>query len=181
MPSDTDTSNQNDRYEEFLRLLARHESRLFAYILTLLPHWADAEEVFQEMSIVLWRSFDRFELGTDFRAWARRTALHQVIAFRRRQKRDRIQLAQVFVETVAAEYEEQADSLDARLRALAQCIEKLKPRDHELLSQYYRSGGTKKAAAEQLGRPADTVYKALKRVRRSLFDCINRTMLAESS
>ncbi len=180
MPSDTDTSNQNERYEEFLRLLAKYDSRVFAYILTLLPNRADAEEVFQETCIVLWRSFDQFELGTNFQAWARRTALHQVIAFRRRQKRERVRFTQTFVEIVAKEYEEKADDLEARLGALASCIEKLKPRDRELLSQHYRLGTTMKAVAEQIGRPADTVYKALKRVRRSLFDCVTRALAAES-
>ncbi len=180
MPSETDKSHQNARYEEFLRLLAKHDSGVFAYILTLLPNRADAEEVCQETCLVLWRSFDRFELGTDFRAWARRTALHQVIAFRRRQKRDRVRFTQTFVEMVAKEYEEKADDLETRLSALAGCIAKLKPRDRELLSQHYRSGTTMKAVAEQIGRPADTVYKALKRVRRALFDCVSRTLAEES-
>jgi len=180
MPSDADTTAQSDRYEEFLRLFAKHESGIFAYLLTLLTNRADAEEVFQETCIVLWRSFDRFQLGTNFRAWACRTALHQVIAFRRKQKRERLRFTQAFVETVAKEYEEKADDLEERLSALADCIAKLKTRDRELLSQCYRSNTTTKAVAEQIGRPADTVYKALKRVRRALFDCVSRTLAGEN-
>jgi len=180
MVPDIDSSHHEIRvrYEEFLRLFAAHESRVFAHVLTLLPHWADAEEVFQETCVVLWRSFDQFEIGTDFRAWACRIALHQVIAFRRKRKRERIRFGQDFIEVVAKEADEKAGDLNARLDALGGCIAKLRPRDQELLTLCYRSGATTKSVAERLGRPADTLYKALKRVRRSLFECINRTLVA---
>src|SRR5262249_38382853 len=41
----------------FLRLFLQHERRLYAYILTLLPNRADADDVLQEVSLVMWEEF----------------------------------------------------------------------------------------------------------------------------
>ena len=49
------------RYERFVTLFARIHDNLFSYIFSLLPHWSDAEDVFQQASLVLWRKFDDFQ------------------------------------------------------------------------------------------------------------------------
>ncbi len=68
--------------EEFVRLLMANERRLLAYILTLLPHVADAQDVLQETSIVLWRKFGEYRPGSDFTAWAYRVAHNMVRNYR---------------------------------------------------------------------------------------------------
>ena len=44
----------------------RHQNRIFAYILTLVPHGADAEDIMQETASVAWEKFGTFKEGTDF-------------------------------------------------------------------------------------------------------------------
>ena len=61
-----------DRAEEFVFLLARHERLLGAYVMTMVPHPQDADDILQEAKVVMWRSFAKFELGTNFGAWARK-------------------------------------------------------------------------------------------------------------
>ena len=58
-----------DRVDEFVRLLAQNQRRLYVYVHTLVPHHADAEEVLQNTNLVLWREFGTFEPGTNSRAW----------------------------------------------------------------------------------------------------------------
>src|SRR5205085_4163762 len=53
-------------------LFLRHERRLYAYILTLLPHRADADDALQEASLAMWDKFDAAAPPDDFLAWARR-------------------------------------------------------------------------------------------------------------
>ena len=95
------TGSNPDRTAEFLRLYTLHQPRLFAYVLTMIPKWHDAEEVLQETSVVLWQAFGQFQLGTDFRAWANKTALNQVLSFRKRHKRLAVPLSERFVEAIA--------------------------------------------------------------------------------
>src|SRR5262249_6639134 len=47
-------------YERFLRHFTRDQQRLLAYILTLVHDRDDAQEIFQETSLVLWRAFPTF-------------------------------------------------------------------------------------------------------------------------
>jgi RNA polymerase sigma-70 factor, ECF subfamily len=165
---------------EFQHLFFAHEPQIFAYILSLLPHRDDAQEVLQETSVVLWRSFSGYTPGTNFRAWACQTAFNQVLSFRKRQKRVPMPLGDAFLEAVAAEAELLAEPLQDQLRALTYCVDKLRPRDADLLRRCYQKGATTKVVAGQLGRPAGTIYKALTRIRRTLFACIERTLAAES-
>jgi len=146
----------------------------------LIPNWNDAEEVFQETSLVLWRAFDQFSPGTDFFRWAARVSLNQVLSFRRRQKRWPHSFDPPLIESLAEETLAQTDLLEARREALAVCLRKLKPRDFELIQHSYVHAGSIKDLSELLGRPADTVYKALRRIRGALFDCVNRTLVAQT-
>lgn len=58
----------DDRTREFLRLLGQHERRLRGFILSLVPHWADAEDIAQEVRIRLWEQFDNYDPAKDFGA-----------------------------------------------------------------------------------------------------------------
>lgn len=165
--------------EEFVRLFTRHARQIHGYILSLRPNLADADEVFQETSVVLWRKFDQFEPGSDFLAWACRIAHFKVLSLYQKRQRDRLQFSEGFVEAVAAESTRQAPAQDLRQRALADCLDRLKPRDRDLLRRRYYDGASTKSVAEQVGRSADAIYKALRRIHEALFRCIDRKLNAE--
>jgi RNA polymerase sigma-70 factor (ECF subfamily) len=167
---------QSQATAEYLRLFAANQARLFGYLLTLLPQWHDAEEILQETSVVLWRSFDQFEPGTNFLAWARTIAFHQVLNFRKRNKRRAMLFSDDFFASVAAESDDMADSLEEQLQTMSECMKGL-PSDHRrLIGLCYQPNVTTQQVAEQLGRPAGTVYKTLTRIRRTLMECIERTL-----
>ena len=164
---------------EFLRLYSAHQSRIFAYIFTLLPNWHDSEEVFQEMSVVLWRAFESFTPGTDFRSWAFKVALNQVLTYRKRNKRAAVLLGPEVMEAIAGEVNRESAALDSQLAALAGCVEKLPPRNREILDRCYQPGARTRQVAQELGRPEGTIYKSLTRIRQWLFDCIQKTVSME--
>src|SRR5262249_57400719 len=114
-----------ERVDEFVRLLGQNQRRLFLYVMNLVPNWTDAEEVIQEANLVLWREFGQFQPGTNFLAWACKVAFHQVLAWRKRKQRDRLEFSEAFLEAVAAEASAAADVLEERSTALAGCIAKL--------------------------------------------------------
>ena len=55
---------------EFLRLLLQHERRIRAYILALVPNWADADDLYQETTVRLWEQFADYNPEKEFGAWA---------------------------------------------------------------------------------------------------------------
>jgi RNA polymerase sigma-70 factor (ECF subfamily) len=165
----------------FLRLFLQNQRRLYAYILTLLPHRADADDVLQEACLVMWDKFDEQHPPENFAAWGCRIAYFKVLDFCKKSGRSRVRFSQSMLERVAETAVEQSDSLqlDERREALAGCLEKLSPRDRNLLSQRFADGATTQSTAEQVGRSVEAVYKALAKIRQALFDCVTRTLAQE--
>ena len=85
-------------------MVTRYQQRVYLFILSLLPNPADAEEVLQETNLVLWRKFEEFEPGTNFKAWAFQTAYYKIQSFLSRQERDRARFGDEFLEKVAAKW-----------------------------------------------------------------------------
>src|SRR5262245_22061331 len=92
----------------FLRLFLQNERRLYAYILTLLPHRADADDVLQEASLVMWDKFDDEHPPADFVAWGCRIAYFKVLDFRKKRQRSRVLFSQATLERLAETAAEQA-------------------------------------------------------------------------
>jgi RNA polymerase sigma-70 factor (ECF subfamily) len=162
----------------FLRLFLENERRLYAYILTLLANRADADDVLQEASLVMWDKFDERQPPADFTAWGCRIAYFKVLDFYKKSQRSRVQFSQPLLERRAETAIEQASSLqlDERRQALADCIEKLSSRDRDLLSHRLARGSTTQLTAAAVGRSPEAVYKALAKIRRALFDCVTRAL-----
>lgn len=168
------------RREVFARLFAKHDRWLYSYLVTLLGSTAHAEEVFQEVCVILWREYEEFELGTDFVKWVAVIAHNQVRKFRRQRKQVGFQLNEIAFDLLAAEAVERVDLFDYRRDALRLCLTKLSAADRALVEECYQEHKVNfKSAAHRLGRPENTVYKALNRIRRALFECINRALVSE--
>jgi RNA polymerase sigma-70 factor (ECF subfamily) len=181
LESPTQDLGPPDKRKLFLRLFLRNERRVYAYILTLLPNRADADDALQEASLAMWDKFDDRNPPNDFLAWARRIAYFKVLDVYKRARRGHVRFSQAMLERVAETAAEQADTLqlDDRREALSGCVEKLPPRDRELLARRFADGATTQSTSEQLGRSVDAVYKALAKIRQALFECVQRTLARE--
>src|SRR5438105_1175870 len=173
-----DESRRLAKGKLFLRLFLQNERRLYAYILTLLPHRADVDDVLQEASLVMWDKFDERRPPDDFAAWGCRIAYFKVLDFYKKNQRSRVCFSQALLERIAETAVEHAGSLrlDERREALVGCVEKLTPRDRDLLTRRFAEGATTQSTAAQVGRSVDAVYKALAKIRQALFDCVTRTL-----
>ncbi len=170
-----------DKHKLFLRMFLQNERRLYAYILTLLPQRADADDVLQETSLVMWDKFDADAPPTEFLAWGRRVAYNKVLDFYKKSQRARVRLSQVFLDRMseAAAGATEALEVDDRREALASCLAKLTQRDRDLLTRRFADGATTQSTSEQLGRSVDAVYKALAKLRQVLFNCVQKTIARE--
>jgi RNA polymerase sigma-70 factor (ECF subfamily) len=162
----------------FLRLFLQNERRLYAYILTLLPNRADADDVLQEASLVMWDKFDAGQPPADFVAWGCRISYFKVLDFRKKCHRSRVLFSQPLLERLAETAVEHraALQLDERREALAGCLAKLSRRDRDLLARRFAEGATTQSTATEVGRSVDAVYKALAKIRQALFECVTRAL-----
>ena len=181
MPDKADASEFGRQNEQFVRLLTQNERKIYGFILSLVPNWADADEILQETVIRLWSQCDKFEHGTDFAAWACAVAHYQVMTFRKRAGRQKIVFSQEFVDAVEAETEAARPQVDDRQWALSTCLKQLQGTSRQIIDLCYRQGLTGREAAVQLRRSAGATYKALARVRRFLHECVERQLAEEVS
>jgi RNA polymerase sigma-70 factor (ECF subfamily) len=165
--------------EEFSQLYSKCETWLYSYLYSLLRSAANAEEVLQETAKTCWEKFDRYQPGTEFRAWACRIAYYKAQKFRERQKKTPSTFTDLFLTSVDEEAVVMADQLDARIAALNNCIKKLPPPDRKLVRSRYAPGATTKSVAATTGRSIYFVYRALARIHFILFECIEKSLSTE--
>jgi RNA polymerase sigma-70 factor, ECF subfamily len=167
--------------DKFVQLLTDCQSRLYAYILSILPDSAAARDVLSETNIKLWRKWQEFETGRDFATWAFRFAYFEVLAFQKRRRTDR----HVFDGDLLAELADDAIAVsrdvNERLLALGYCIEKLPARDRSLVSLRYQSQMPVQEIAQKRSKSPNAISHALFRIRSLLAECIERTLNLEGS
>lgn len=165
--------------EEFVQLFTRTQRSLFLFVLAQVGRPGDAEEILQETNVVVWTKWRDFRPGTNFLAWACRIASYEVLKFREKRRRDRQLFGTEFVDAVARDWPLRADDVDARRNALAECLQKLRPKDRDLIRRRYAPGASGMLLAEESGRPKNSIYQSLGRIRRALHECIRRRLSAE--
>ena len=85
-------SDAPDPTTAFLELLTANERKLALYVHGLVPRDAEAEDILQQTKLIMWKHFGDFQAGTNFIAWGRKIAFHQILSHRRQQKRAHLQL-----------------------------------------------------------------------------------------
>jgi len=183
-PSMTDdllpsTSADNARTDAFVRLWSGSAQPVYAYIFSMLPNQSDADDVLQEVGATLWQKFSEYEQGTDFTAWARRTAYYKVLHHYQQRSKTPRPLDIEFVNVIDDLSTRYAAALEARHQALADCYQKLRLKDQELIKLRYAQDATTKSVASKQGRTVASVYKALSRVHVVLMECIDRRTTQE--
>src|SRR5437660_4919779 len=107
------------QHDQFVERFVRSQDRLYAYVATLLPNRTDAEEVFQQTSLVLWKKWQQFDPGRDFVTWACGIAHLEVRNFLRKHKdRGRVYLDEDVLAEVAQVRLDLSEVLEARRQAL---------------------------------------------------------------
>ena len=162
--------------EYFMTLYTESERRIYIYIASLLPDVTEADDVFQETSMVLWRKFPEFQPGTSFAAWAYRIALNIVKRYYARQQRSRLIFDAALLDLLKDEARIVSEQLDANRQAVLECLQQLRPRDRDLIRRRYEKGATAAKISEAIGRPVEGIYKAMQRIHKSLYLCVKRKL-----
>lgn len=175
--------NQQDsaQHDAFVRLLSRHASRIYGFILTLSPNRSDADDIFQNTNVALWRRFETYQDGTNFRAWACQVAYLEVLNYRRQQRKQQVLLSEDALAALAQDALAAADQADQREEVLARCMSMLRRGDQQMIRRRYFEAQSPKQIAERTSRSVYSVYRALTRIHDSLLQCMQRALAGENS
>ena len=167
-------TNKATNTADFVQLMIGCQSRLYAFIMSLVHSPEHAADILQQTNLVMWEKSDEFEMGTNFSAWTFQIARFQVMAFRQRQRRDRHVFDDDAIDAVTREFQRRSDAKEDRLTALSQCMQELGDDARGLLQQRYRDGQAVQEIAQELGHSANRVAVRLHRLRLALLECIRR-------
>ncbi len=165
----------------FIGLLAAHGQSLYRFIYTLLPDVDQAQDVYQDCVMTLWEKFGDYRAAEPFLPWAYRFAHFKVLAHRKKNRRRPVQLDTEVLDILAEVQVEDNERYEARLRALPGCLDRLKQGERRLLELRYDAGATVVQIARETNSRAESLYRALHRVRRKLLHCIERRLGTEEA
>jgi RNA polymerase sigma-70 factor (ECF subfamily) len=166
------------RTGEFVQLLTGVQSRLYAYICTLVGEASGARDVLQETNLALWDKAGEYDPDRPFLPWAYRVAYLQVLAHRKRCARSRLVFDEQLVSELAERAEGRDADLDLRLEALGRCLDKLPGHRRELIDRRYLHGESVDQIAGRSRKAPNVVAASLYRIRKTLLDCIESRLAA---
>lgn len=173
-----------DLDSQFMQLYVQNQGRVYRYILTLVAHESDAEELFGAVSMALWEDRRQFDPARGaFAQWAFGYAINHVrnhIRKRARRGEGRY-LSDEALGRLAEIRSDFDEAFEARREALGHCLDQLPAKQRRVIETYYDGDATIPALAEQFGLSAEALYKQLQRIRRALFTCINRLLDQEGA
>ncbi len=176
----TQTHPDQPAQAEFLPLLLSSERELLRYVAALVPCAGDAEEIVQQTAVVLWEKFDQYDPQHPFTPWACRFALNVAKQWMARQRRWKAFLDVNLAEELLRRRNEMLPDMEARIRHLQECMDKLPEDQRDIIDGYYfRKAGIEMISRES-SRSVDAIYKALQRIRRALRECIENAFQRET-
>jgi RNA polymerase sigma-70 factor (ECF subfamily) len=173
--------DQDKRTLDFLKLFVRHQHEIYAYILALVPHVHDADDLFQNGVTVMWRKFDQFQPGTNFAAWGVQIMRYEILVYRKNLFcSKRILMEDSLFEALMDRIPAIQDEATARLEALRKCQTLLSDRSKRILKMRYELNIPVEGIASYLKVSRRQVYHILGQITGVLLRCMRRT-LAEGS
>lgn len=170
-----------ERREAFLNDLSGCESTLRGLIAGALSRLDDRADVFQEVVVLLWRTYARYDRARPFLPWAVGVATRRLQEeYRRMRKRPGL-LPDAELEELAAALVATAVEPRAETEALVECLGKLPERSAQLVRRRYFEEASIGQLAGETGQTAASVYQQLSRLRRQLALCIRRRMSPQHS
>ena len=166
--------------ERLLRLLLSHRAMLLGYIIARVRQIDLAEDIFQDVAVVILSKGARLNEEAGFAPWARKIARLEALARLRKRRKSPRSLDQAVLEQLEDHWRSQeGGTLAPTLEAVRACTQKLSPGARQLIELRFVHNVRGKDLAAKLGKPANTVYVAFSRIYRALSACIRKRLASD--
>ena len=167
--------------EPFVRALTEHQVQLEGFITASIGDYTHAADVLQRTNTILWRKSNELRSVDEFLPWAITIAKYEILAFVRDQRRDRLVFCPQVIDAMLETAEKRVEQVPMRQEALRVCLQQLSRRAIELLGLRYAAENSIGEIARASNRSVDSVKSQLKRIRRSLADCVESRIVGLKS
>jgi RNA polymerase sigma-70 factor, ECF subfamily len=169
-----------DIHEQFLKTHMPHQRQVMAYLIGKLRNFHVAEDLWQEVTVAAWKSYDTYKPDKPYPAWLFGIARNLMLKYLR-DKGDEQSLSPEIIEQVADTMVEDDDQLVEEREALRHCVELLAPSQRELLQMRYEQDVSLKDLATMFGKTVGAVNMLLSRIRQSLLQCAGKVRTTETT
>ena len=167
--------------EELARNWTMAQPVVAAYVNAMVPDFHAAEDIVQNVAVILVRKSEEYDETRPFERWAMGVARNEVLANRRSHARARVTFRQEIVDEVASAYADMTPELNDRANAARDCMEHVQGRDRSVLDLWYEGELKPAQIASQLEMPGGTVRAILTRIRKGLRACVEQKIRLGSS
>ncbi|MCB1098654.1 MAG: sigma-70 family RNA polymerase sigma factor [Verrucomicrobiales bacterium] len=169
-------NSADDKTKRFLTDFLSCQTDLRGYIGALVWDEGLREDIFQEVSLALWESYDRFDASRSFGAWARGVATKKILGHRRNSGRIPLIMDPEAIEAVMNAFDRTERGSTDREDALKHCLKRLPDRLRSLLTLRYGEGLRCEEIARRSRMTLDATYQALSRCRAQLEKCVTQRL-----
>ncbi len=124
-----------DQEQKFVKELEANQNIVHKICRAYTHNADDHQDLFQEISIQLWKAYDKFRGDAKFSTWMYRVALNTAISLYRKSKR-RIQTGELYDNVKELAYQEYDDTTERQLTSLYKAIHKLNDIEKALVLLY---------------------------------------------
>jgi RNA polymerase sigma-70 factor (ECF subfamily) len=159
--------------DTLVRLLLSHRAAILGYVGSIVhdPHLA--EDVFQEIALVVLRKGSALRSPSDFPVWVRKIARLEALSASRRLHRHPQPFDTNLLDLLDREWSASEPAEPSpRIEALRTCLERLSPQARELVELRYGKNLSGQTLADHRSQARNTVYVALTRIHQALLSCI---------
>jgi len=186
MESDaTSDPDREQRYNDFVGLLARHDQSIRRFVRSLLPSREGVDDVVQDTALECWKKFSTFQpekpavAENEFVRWACVIARYKAMSWQRDRGRDRLVFRESVIERLAQAATENLDQQELERTAVETCLAKLSSHQRRLVLSVYSPGESIAAIAAETGDIARRLYNQVNVLRRRLLECVQQRLEAE--
>ena len=180
------STSREDKYAEFVGLLARHDNAIRRFVRSLLPSNEGVDDILQETALECWKKFGEFSpqcnaaVGDEFARWACVIARFKAMSWQRDRSRDRLVFRENVIERLATKSLEHIDLYTEERSAVERCLEKMDNEQRSLVLSVYSPGKSVVSIAAQSGEKTRRLYGKLNALRKQLLDCVKQQITLES-
>lgn len=173
------TANQRSQVE---RDFLRNAPSIRNILRSLNPSFVDAEDLFQELFLLVSQKADQFTPGSNFLGWVYTIAKFQVLSLNRKNARRYKLLQSEVADALLRDAPKKTNDLfEAKVESLRDCIQLLAPTARTVMNMRYFEDKKPREIAEKLQIDIDRVYLILSRSRTLLRKCVDRQLPAHMS
>ncbi len=160
--------------DHLVRELSAIQKVVYGYVLTLTGRADAADDVLQEVNLAIWRKLDRNEPIRNLPALAYELARYEVMTWRQKCRRDKLQFSSDVLDLLATDAAPDAQIHHEAHNHLERCLEQLPPKSRQLIERRYLKPervAVSELAAE-MGCSTSSLSQRLYRIREALAECI---------